>query len=67
MAPLSAVALSIWLVLFGMTEAGWATISGKVLGVIAIIVAIIILLDTFWWHTARYIGNRQGQPAGPVQ
>ncbi len=63
MNPLSAVALSLWLILTGLTEGGWATISPKVLGVIAIIVAIVILLDTFWWRTSRYLPTRGAPPA----
>jgi len=59
MAPLSAVAVFIFLLLFGLTEGGWATISPKVLGVIAIIVGAVVLLDTFWFRTSDWWASRR--------
>jgi hypothetical protein len=59
MGPLSAVAISIWLIIYGLTEITWITASAKALGVIAIIAAIIILLDAFWiGSSARWAGRR---------
>ena len=50
MGPLSAVAIAIALFLLGLTTGGWATISAKVMGVIYIVAAAIVLVDTFWHH-----------------
>jgi hypothetical protein len=65
MGPLSAIATSVFLLLFGLSETAEITIKPTALGWVAIIAMIIILLDTFWvnssgrWATWR---GRQGQP-----
>jgi hypothetical protein len=66
MGPLSAVAIAVWLFIVGLV---WvATITASLhffLGVLAIIVAIVVLLDAFWigsgarWATYR---DRRGRP-----
>lgn len=48
MGPLGAASVAVWLFLDGLTLGGWATISGKVLGVIALVAAIVIVLELFW-------------------
>lgn len=48
MGPLSAVAVSVFLILYGLAGIGWITASAKVLGIVAIIAAVLILVDTFW-------------------
>lgn len=48
MKPLSAVALFVLLLILGLTWVNWITASTKVLGIISIVVAFIVLLDTFW-------------------
>lgn len=53
MGPLSAVVISVWLILYGLSGGGWITASAKVLGVLAIIAAVIILIDTFWHFWVR--------------
>lgn len=58
MGPLPAVFVAVYLFLLGLTQGGWATISGKVLGVIAIITAIVIVLDLFWAHRTVFTTRR---------
>ena len=54
MGPLSAVAVAFWLVFFGLTETAAITASPKVIGVLAIVAAVVILVDTFWrWAVDR--------------
>jgi branched-subunit amino acid transport protein AzlD len=53
MGPLSAVAISVWLIIYGLSGIGWITASSKALGVIALIAAVIVLVDTFWARLAR--------------
>lgn len=66
MGPLSAVAIAVNFLLLGLTEGGWATISGKVLGVVLIVGLVVILVDTFWWYTrGRSVASRA--PAGTTQ
>jgi len=61
MGPLSAVAIAVWLIIYGLTEVTWITASPKALGVIALIAAIIVLLDAFWSRGSHWLGNRQPQ------
>jgi hypothetical protein len=53
MGPLSAVAISFFLAIYGLTEITWITASNKALGVIAIIATVVILLDAFWIGSGR--------------
>ena len=58
MGPVSAVATSIWLVIYGLVYANVfaATPSAsaiKAVAVIGIIAAVIILIDTFWRFAHR--------------
>jgi hypothetical protein len=62
MRPLSAVAVIITFVLFGLDVAGWATINGKFMGVVFIIAAVLILIDAFWAY-APALGVRRNPPA----
>lgn len=55
MGPFPAVLVAIYLFLLGLTQGGWATISGRVLGVIAIVTAIVIVLDLFWTHRTVFV------------
>jgi hypothetical protein len=50
MTALSGIPILISFFLLGLNEGGWATISGKVLGVVFIITAILILLDLLYIH-----------------
>jgi hypothetical protein len=52
MGPVSAVAIFIFLFLYGLNEGKWITASGRLLGVIAIIVGLVILIDTFWYQSS---------------
>ena len=47
MGPLSAVALIVWLALLASTWLTWISASVKVLAVVALIAAVLILLDVF--------------------
>lgn len=53
MGPLSAVAIAFFLVFFGLAGIAWITVSAHALGVIALIAAIVILLDAFWIGSGR--------------
>ena len=64
MGPLSAVAVSIFLLIYGLTEIAWITASAKALGVIAIIAAIVILLDAFWIGSSRRWTGFHREPNG---
>jgi hypothetical protein len=55
MGPLSAVAVSVWLIIYGLTEITWITASSKALGVIALIAAALVLIDTFWHFAAHRV------------
>jgi hypothetical protein len=50
MGPLSGIPIAISFFLLGLQEGGWATISGKVLGVIFIVTAILVIVDLLWAH-----------------
>lgn len=52
MGVLGSIFTAIWLILFGVNLSGWAAISDKFLGVAAIIVGIVILLEMFVFPTA---------------
>jgi hypothetical protein len=54
MGPLSAIAVSFWLVLYGLTAIAWITASLHALGVVAIIATIVILVDVFWVNSGRH-------------
>ena len=63
MKPLSAVAVSIWLILYGLIYANvfapTPTPSAiKAEAIIAIIVAVIVLLDTFWLNSDGWVARR---------
>ena len=54
MGPVSAVAVSFFLVLYGLAGVAWITASPKVLGTIAILAAAVVLVDTFYhWFADR--------------
>lgn len=57
MGPLSAVSVAVTFILFGLDLATWATINNKVLGVIFIVAACLVLIDTFWAHRAIFVRN----------
>ncbi len=57
MKPLSAIALFVFLLLLGATWLKWVTAAVTVLGWVAVIVAIIIVLDTFVFHSDGWIGR----------
>lgn len=54
MSALSGVPILISFFLLGLTEGGWATINGKVLGVIFIVTAVLILIDLIYAHRAVF-------------
>lgn len=60
MGPLSAVAISIFLVLYGLTGIGSITASPHTLGWFAIIAAIVVLIDTFWVGSGRWLNRNNG-------
>jgi hypothetical protein len=45
--------LGIWLVLFGIDLAGWVAISGVLLGIFALIIGIVLIIE----HGRTYIGR----------
>lgn len=67
MGPLSAVAVAVNFLLLGLNFGGWATISGKVLGVVLIVGLVVILLDTFWYFTRGRAVLAPRAPAGQTQ
>lgn len=62
MKPLSAVALFVFLLILGLTWVTWITASAKVLGIIAIVVGFVILLDTFWLRSEGWVARREVGP-----
>lgn len=58
MGALPAVLLAVWLFLTALGQGGWGTVSGKVLGVIGIITAIVIVVDLFWTHRTVFTTRR---------
>ena len=63
MGPLSAVAISIFLLLFGLNATSEITVKPTALGWVAIIAMIVILLDAFWVNTgARWAAFRGRSP-----
>lgn len=70
MGPLSAVAVSVWLVIYGLVYANVidpapTPSAAKAVAIIGIIVAVVVLIDAFWvgsaarWSAYR---TRNGQP-----
>jgi hypothetical protein len=59
MGPLSAVSVAVTFILFGLDIATWATINNKVMGVIFIIAACLVLIDTFWQHRSVFVRTPQ--------
>jgi amino acid permease len=53
MGPAGAVLTAFWLVVYGLTGVGWVTASPKALGVIAVVVAIVIVVELFWGSPLR--------------
>ena len=53
MGPLSAVAIAFYLVFVGLAGIAWITASAHAIGIIAIVAAIVVLLDAFWFGTGR--------------
>lgn len=70
MGPLSAVAVSVWLVIYGLVYANVFSAAptpsaAKAVAIIGIIAAVIVLLDTFWVNSGtRYNTWRGNRPAG---
>jgi hypothetical protein len=57
MGPLSAVAISIWLIIYGLVYANVFAASptpsaAKAVAILAIIAAVIVLIDTFWYRSS---------------
>jgi hypothetical protein len=71
MGPLSAVAIALGLALTGAYTATWITMSKALFGILLVIFAIVVLIDTFWINTgARWDAHRTaraGTARGPVQ
>jgi hypothetical protein len=64
MGPLSAVAVSIFLVILGLNWVTWITAAPKALGVFALVAAGLVLIDTFLVRSGRWrIGRRAAPPA----
>jgi protein-S-isoprenylcysteine O-methyltransferase Ste14 len=68
MGPLSAVATSIWLIIYGLVYANVFSASPtpsavKAVAIIGIVVAIVILLDAFWINSYARWGARRQPPA----
>jgi hypothetical protein len=63
MGPLSAVALAVWMFIVGLTWLGAITAGLHVLGWLSIIVAIVILVDTFWFGSGTWYSPRRGRSA----
>lgn len=62
MGPLSAVAIAVTFLIFGLTQIAWITASAHALGVIFLIASVVVLLDAFWINSyARYSAVR-GRP-----
>jgi hypothetical protein len=62
MGPLSAVAISVFLLLFGLNGTNEITVKSTALGWVAIIAMIVILVDTFWFNSsARWAARHQPQ------
>jgi hypothetical protein len=59
MSALSGVPMLISFFLLGLQVATWATINGKVLGVILIVTAILILIDLVYSHRGVFTTRRQ--------
>lgn len=53
---LGSLLLAIWLILVGVTWAGWVAIDGKVLGLVAILTGVVWLIEAY--HPI-VIGNRR--------
>lgn len=47
MGPLSAVAVSFWLTIYGLTDIKWITATPFTLGVFALIAAGVVMFETF--------------------
>lgn len=54
MGPISAIAISFFLAILGLTWIAAITASIHVLGILALIATVIILLDTFWLYGRHY-------------
>lgn len=59
MGPLSAVAVSLWLVIYAATGITWISASPKFLGWLALIVAAVVIVDTFILNSGRWWANRR--------
>ena len=53
MGPLSAVALAFYLIFVGFVGIAWITASAHAIGIIALIAAVVVLLDVFWFNSGR--------------
>lgn len=61
MGPLSAVVIAFWLFIFGATAATWISASPHFYGILAIVVAVIVLLDAFWIGSGRRWDTYRGR------
>jgi hypothetical protein len=62
MGPLSAVAVAFLFIMLGLTWIGWITVATHGLGVIALICAALVLIDTFWHYGRPYLARTRVQP-----
>ena len=44
---MGSILLGVWLILFGLTEGAFITLSAKFLGIAAIVVGIVIIVEHF--------------------
>ena len=66
MGPLSAVAVSVFLLLFGLSETAEITIKPTALGWVAIIAMIVVLIDAFWVNSAGRWNAWRGRTGPPA-
>ena len=66
MGPLSAVAVSLWLIIYGLVYANVFAASPtpsavKAVAILGIVAAVLVLIDTFWVNSGRWITARRQQ------
>lgn len=54
MGPVSTVAIAFLLILVGLTWVAAISASLHLLGIVALVVAAVVLIDTFWHRFARH-------------
>lgn len=60
MAPLSAVAVFVLAGLLGLTTGGWISGSPKLFGTIYVICGVVVLIDSFWVRSTRWLRRSDG-------